>query len=104
MSESAAYFEQLEKRDPYRIETMDVYSNVLFLENNISKLTFLAHRMSDIDKYRTETCCAIGVWEEMKGKNNQNLDTNFVLFHPSQATTTVSGALTRRLYCIFSGH
>lgn len=46
--------------DPHRVESMDVYSNVLYCQEKVVELSHLAHRIAQTDKYRPETCCVIG--------------------------------------------
>ncbi len=53
-------FEELREVDPYRLDGMDMYSNVLFVKNQKSALSFLAHAAVAVDKYRPQTCCIIG--------------------------------------------
>ncbi len=54
-------FEDLLKKDPYRLENVDIYSNILYVKEDKAKLSFLAHRANETDKYRPETCCIIGI-------------------------------------------
>lgn len=53
-------YEELFQRDPYRIESMDTYSNILYVKDDKETLSYLAHKSSQTDKYRPETCCVIG--------------------------------------------
>jgi len=53
-------FKELEALDPFRLENMDTLSNLLYVKEMRYELANLAHRLSDIDKYRVETCCVIG--------------------------------------------
>jgi anaphase-promoting complex subunit 8 len=57
---SMELFEFLTKRDPYRLESLDIYSNILYVNEARAKLSYLAHFASTTDKYRPETCCIIG--------------------------------------------
>ncbi|KAL0096862.1 anaphase promoting complex subunit 8 [Phycomyces blakesleeanus] len=52
-------FQDIQERHPYRIEGLELYSNMLFLESNAEKLSLLADQCMRVDKYRTETCCVI---------------------------------------------
>ena len=58
--EAEALFEEVLQRDPYRLEQMDAYSNILYVKEKDAKLSFLAHNAIKWDKYRPETCCIIG--------------------------------------------
>jgi len=60
VDEAVEYFKQLSQIDPYRLDNMDVYSNMLYVKDQHVELAYLAHKTNQIDKYRTETCCVIG--------------------------------------------
>lgn len=51
---------------PYRLDAMDVYSNVLYVLEDSFALSQLAHLAVLVDKYRAETCCIIGNYFSMK--------------------------------------
>jgi anaphase-promoting complex subunit 8 len=54
-------FEELRVADPYRIENMDTFSNILYLKDDMrEELSQLAQEISQIDQYRPETCCVVG--------------------------------------------
>ena len=52
--------EKLRADDPYRLEDMDVLSNMYYVNGQKSDLANLAHHCDEIDKFRVETCCVIG--------------------------------------------
>jgi len=60
VEEAVEYFKNLSEIDPYRLDNMDVYSNILYVTDQRVELANLAHKTNQIDKYRTETCCVIG--------------------------------------------
>ena len=45
---------------PHRLDSLDHYSNILYVMNLRPKLAFLAHLCSSIDKFRPEACVVIG--------------------------------------------
>lgn len=49
-------FKRLINLDPYRYESMDLYSNILYIQENYGELAYLAYRTFKCDKYRPETC------------------------------------------------
>lgn len=53
-------FRELQHADPYRLDDMDIYSNLLYVKELRVELSHLAHHVCSIDKYRVETCCVIG--------------------------------------------
>lgn len=53
-------FKKLRIEDPYRLDSIDIYSNVLYVKGLRTELAQLAHAATDIDKYRVETCCIVG--------------------------------------------
>ncbi|GLU12243.1 hypothetical protein SLE2022_289390 [Rubroshorea leprosula] len=66
-------FEELLRIDPFRVEDMDVYSNVLYTKECFSALSYLAHRVILTDKYRPETCCIIGNYYSLKGQHEKSV-------------------------------
>lgn len=59
-------FQQIHRRDPYRLEDLDVYSNILYVQDNTVALSKLAHTAMSVDKYRPETCCIVGNYYSLK--------------------------------------
>ncbi|TIA16834.1 TPR-like protein [Aureobasidium pullulans] len=58
--EADGLFADLLSRHPYRLDSMDSYSNILYVMPSRPKLAYLASVASAIDKFRPETCCIIG--------------------------------------------
>ena len=54
-------FEKIFKLDPYRIDDIDVYSNILYVTENRLTLSRLAHDFLALDKDRPEVCCLVGM-------------------------------------------
>lgn len=46
--------------DPFRLDNLDVFSNLLYVKDLKTDLANLAHQAVSIDKYRVETCCILG--------------------------------------------
>ncbi|KAJ9515614.1 hypothetical protein QJQ45_021696 [Haematococcus lacustris] len=72
--EAQAVFEDLMERDPYRLEGMDTYSNILFVKEMRAELSSLAHRAMLTDKYRPETCCIVGNYYSLKGQHEKAVE------------------------------
>ena len=53
-------FSQLLSLHPHRLDSLDHYSNILYVLNLRPKLAFLAHLCSGVDKFRPETCVVVG--------------------------------------------
>ncbi|XP_006461139.1 hypothetical protein AGABI2DRAFT_221677 [Agaricus bisporus var. bisporus H97] len=53
-------FEKILAQDPYRIDDIDIYSNILYVTDNKLKLSRLAHEFLALDKDRPEICCLVG--------------------------------------------
>ncbi|KAL7560140.1 hypothetical protein ACA910_011892 [Epithemia clementina (nom. ined.)] len=51
---------------PYRLDSMDVYSNILYVQEDAVSLSQLAHVAVQVDKYRAETSCIIGNYYSLK--------------------------------------
>lgn len=59
-------FDEILVSDPYNLDHMDTYSNILYVMENKSKLSFLAQFANSIDKFRPETCCIIANYYSLK--------------------------------------
>ncbi|OWZ69319.1 hypothetical protein AYX14_03075 [Cryptococcus neoformans] len=53
-------FDAVQHLDPFRMEEVDIYSNMLYVMNKQAKLGKLAHEYAEIDRNRAEVCCLIG--------------------------------------------
>ncbi|KAL6005085.1 anaphase-promoting complex component apc8 [Asimina triloba] len=73
LDEAEVLFEELLRNDPYRVDSMDVYSNVLYAKECSSALSYLAHRVFLTDKYRPESCCIIGNYYSLKGHHEKSV-------------------------------
>ena len=60
VDQAVSIFKELESIDPYRLDNLDTYSNLLYVKELRVELSYLAHRVVMVDKYRVETCCVIG--------------------------------------------
>ncbi|XP_006811611.1 cell division cycle protein 23 homolog [Saccoglossus kowalevskii] len=64
-------FAELQEVDPYRLEHMDIYSNLLYVKEMKPELGYLAHKCCEIDKYRVETCCVIGNFYSLRSQHEK---------------------------------
>jgi len=62
-------FEQMREMEPYCIDGLDIYSNILYVRGNTAKLSYLAHYVLTIDKYRPETCFIVGNYYSLKDQH-----------------------------------
>ncbi|KAF3935363.1 hypothetical protein ABW19_dt0210476 [Dactylella cylindrospora] len=85
--ESERIFDDIMQNDPYRLDFLDHYSNILYVMDKRSKLAFIAQVASATDKFRPETCCVIGNYFSMRSEHEKsimyfrralNLDRNFL--------------------------
>ncbi|KAL2760736.1 hypothetical protein ACRALDRAFT_1059512 [Sodiomyces alcalophilus JCM 7366] len=53
-------FSRLLSLHPHRLDSLDHYSNILYVMEYRPKLAFIAHLCSTIDKFRPESCIVIG--------------------------------------------
>uniref|UniRef100_A0A182NUJ0 Cyclosome subunit 8 n=1 Tax=Anopheles dirus TaxID=7168 RepID=A0A182NUJ0_9DIPT len=53
-------FQHLQSIDPYRLDNLDSYSNLLFVKDMKTEMSHLAHKVVEINKYSAETCCVVG--------------------------------------------
>ena len=54
-------FKKIWAVDPYRIDDIDIYSNILYVAENKLELSKLAHEFIGLDKDRPEVCCLVGM-------------------------------------------
>merc|ERR1719225_568341 len=71
VDQAVTYFKQLGSVDPYRLDNLDTYSNLLYVKEQRVELAHLAHRTNMIDKYRTETCCVIGNYYSLRSQHEK---------------------------------
>merc|ERR1719481_1982085 len=71
VDQAVTYFKRLEEVDPYRLDNLDTYSNLLYVKEQRVELAHLAHRTNCIDKYRTETCCVIGNYYSLRSQHEK---------------------------------
>ncbi|XP_017778354.1 PREDICTED: cell division cycle protein 23 homolog [Nicrophorus vespilloides] len=64
-------YQDLLAEDPYRLDNMDTYSNVLYVNEMKSELADLAQSAVSIDKYRVETCCVIGNYYSLRSDHGK---------------------------------
>lgn len=53
-------FDAVKAQDPFRMEEVDIFSNMLYVMEKRDKLGQLAHEYAAIDRNRPEVCCLIG--------------------------------------------
>lgn len=73
--------QELREVDPYRLDNMDTYSNILYVKECKGALSFLAHSAVTSNKYQPQTCCIVGNYYSLKGKHEKvgNLYTRSIL-------------------------
>ena len=64
-------FSALLTSDPHRIDSLDVYSNILYVMNARPKLAFLAQVATATEKFRPETCCVVGNYYSLKSEHEK---------------------------------
>ena len=85
--EAESIFSKILHADPHRIDSLDHYSNILYVMNARPKLAFLAQLATATDKFRPETCCVVGNYYSLKSEHEKavmyfrralTLDRNFL--------------------------
>ncbi|KFH62526.1 hypothetical protein MVEG_11919 [Podila verticillata NRRL 6337] len=69
--EAARMFEELIQENPHRLDHLEYFSYVLYVTDNKTRLSSLAHSTALTDTYRPETCCIIGNYYSMKGEHEK---------------------------------
>lgn len=57
---SQTIFNTIRMNDPYRLQYLDILSNILYVKEDRANLSHLAHVLIKIDKFSSETNCVIG--------------------------------------------
>ena len=85
--EAETIFSTLLHADPHRLDSLDHYSNILYVMSARPKLAFLAQVATATDKFRPETCCVVGNYYSLKSEHEKavmyfrralTLDRNFL--------------------------
>ncbi|EPS34938.1 hypothetical protein PDE_09903 [Penicillium oxalicum 114-2] len=72
---------------PHRLDSLDHYSNILYVMNERPRLAFVAQIATATDKFRPETCCVVGNYYSLKSEHEKavmyfrralTLDRNFL--------------------------
>lgn len=66
-----AAFEKLLQVDPYRLDHMDIYSNILYVKESKRALSYAAQFAVSVDKYRPETCCIVGNYFSLRAEHEK---------------------------------
>ncbi|GAA5991040.1 hypothetical protein JCM11641_006599 [Rhodosporidiobolus odoratus] len=64
--ESTALFTTLQRTDPYRLDDVDILSNILYVSEKRAELAALAGELSKVERGRPEVCCLIGNYYSLR--------------------------------------
>jgi anaphase-promoting complex subunit 8 len=67
-------FERLRASDPYSLDGVDAYSNILFVNERVADLNYLAHAVFSIDRSRPESCLVVGNYFGLHGAHARAVD------------------------------
>jgi len=85
--EAAQIFTQILTTSPHRLDSLDHFSNILYVMGERPKLAFIAQVATATDKFRPETCCVVGNYYSLKSEHEKavmyfrralTLDRNFL--------------------------
>ncbi|CAL4081947.1 unnamed protein product, partial [Meganyctiphanes norvegica] len=74
VDQAVSIFKELESLDPFRLDNLDTYSNLLYVKEMRVELSHLAHRVVQVDKYRVETCCVIGNYYSLRSQHEKAVE------------------------------
>ena len=69
--EAEEMFDSIIQTDPYRLDDLDVYSNILYVMEKSSKLAYLAQLATRTDALRVETACIVGNYYSLKSEHEK---------------------------------
>ncbi|EIW82916.1 cell division control protein 23 [Coniophora puteana RWD-64-598 SS2] len=70
-SQAETQYEKIIAVDPYRIDDIDVFSNILYVTENRLKLARLAQDYLELDKDRPEVCCLVGNYYSLRADHEK---------------------------------
>ncbi|KAJ5795273.1 Cdc23 [Penicillium paradoxum] len=85
--EASHIFEDILATSPHRLDSLDHYSNILYVMDHRPQLAFVAQVATATDKFRPETCCVVGNYYSLKSEHEKavmyfrralTLDRNFL--------------------------
>ncbi|KAJ5323384.1 Anaphase-promoting complex subunit 8 [Penicillium atrosanguineum] len=85
--EASQIFTQILTTSPHRLDSLDHFSNILYVMGERPKLAFVAQVATATDKFRPETCCVVGNYYSLKSEHEKavmyfrralTLDRNFL--------------------------
>lgn len=66
-------FEKILEVDPYRLDDLDTYSNILYVMQKNSKLAYLTQFVAGVDRFRPETCCVIANYYSARQEHEKSI-------------------------------
>ena len=69
--EADSIYTALLQIDPYRLDFMDHYSNILYVLEARPKLAFIAQLATQTDRFRPETCCIVGNYYSLTSEHEK---------------------------------
>jgi len=70
---SVEQFKEVYDADPYMLENIDTYSNILYIQDDRAELSYLAQHACEVDKYRAESCGVIGNYYSLRGEHEKGV-------------------------------
>ncbi|GAA5915775.1 anaphase promoting complex subunit CDC23 [Sporobolomyces salmoneus] len=64
--ESLSVFDSLQRSDPYRVEDVDILSNILYVSEKRAELAKLAQDYVQLERMRPEVCCLVGNYYSLR--------------------------------------
>ena len=64
-------FAHMRLLDPHKLETLDTFSNILYVKENSAALGNLARQAVKFDKFTPEACCIIGNYFSLKSEHEK---------------------------------
>jgi tetratricopeptide (TPR) repeat protein len=69
--QSADVFNLIQQESPFALHNLDIYSNILYVQEQRSQLSLLAARCMQLDKFAAETCCIVGNYYSLRGQHER---------------------------------
>ncbi|KAH8701992.1 putative 20S cyclosome subunit [Talaromyces proteolyticus] len=69
--EASSIFSEILVDSPHRLDSLDHYSNILYVMGARPQLAFVAQLATATDKFRPETCCVVGNYYSLKSEHEK---------------------------------
>lgn len=71
MDQALNVFQRIQEIDPYRLDNLYIWSNLLFMKGMKREMAYLANKAVEINKNQPETCIVIGNYYSIRAEHEK---------------------------------